>query len=440
MKTLRIVLFVVVAIFCGFSANAQLNTSSPYSRFGLGDMEKQGLGWNDGMGGVGIGMRSFYQINTLNPAAVSAMENKNFIYEVGLRGRSVKSEEGDISQTNTEMNFSYLAMQFPITKRWFMGLGIKPYSSVGYEMEFVDYPLSIAGESQSNYINYRYWGEGGVNDIYWTNSFRVTKNFSAGATATYKFGNLERSMIMVMRDSSASEYSSVVTTIDKIEVGGFHYSFGLQYSDTIGVFNPKENKSQTVWTVGVRFDNKQTIYGDQNHIAVNEIRSNGSSTQYPDSVSFIENENRDIEIPQNIGVGFSVNRNNKLTLAADFYMQDWTDALFLDKKTNYLTSSYLANAGIEYIPNVTSFKYLNLVRYRLGGYYKKNYWTFNDEDVKSYGLSIGLGLPLRRVRAMINLSFEVGARGSVENIKETYARFSFSFTYHANWFNRRKFD
>ncbi|HOK51275.1 MAG TPA: hypothetical protein PLF75_05240, partial [Bacteroidales bacterium] len=58
---------------------SQYTMNSPYSRFGLGDMEFQGFTQNRSMGGIGIGMRLPNQINVLNPAASTAQDSLSFV-------------------------------------------------------------------------------------------------------------------------------------------------------------------------------------------------------------------------------------------------------------------------------------------------------------------------------------------------------------------------
>ena len=51
----------------------QFNTHSPYTRFALGHLSKNGFGQNLAMGGTGIGIHESNRINYLNPAASAAL-------------------------------------------------------------------------------------------------------------------------------------------------------------------------------------------------------------------------------------------------------------------------------------------------------------------------------------------------------------------------------
>jgi hypothetical protein len=80
--------------------------------------------------------------------------------------------------------------------------------------------------------------------------------------------------------------------------------------------------------------------------------------------------------------------------------------------------------------------------YRLGGHYHNSYLQLDGEQLKDYGISFGVGLPLRNTKSSFNLTLEAGRRGTLENnlIRENYLFLSFSVTLHDFWFMKRKFD
>ncbi|PLX06787.1 MAG: hypothetical protein C0596_13870 [Marinilabiliales bacterium] len=62
--------------------------------------------------------------------------------------------------------------------------------------------------------------------------------------------------------------------------------------------------------------------------------------------------------------------------------------------------------------------------------------------INDFGISFGLGLPMKRSRTSFNLSMELGQRGSLENnlIKENYAIIGISFNLAETWFVKRRID
>src|SRR5574344_829495 len=49
-----------------------IGTFTPYSLFGIGEIERQGTAFNRAMGGIGVGIRDNRFINYLNPASITA--------------------------------------------------------------------------------------------------------------------------------------------------------------------------------------------------------------------------------------------------------------------------------------------------------------------------------------------------------------------------------
>ncbi|HBG87802.1 MAG TPA: hypothetical protein DDW62_09665, partial [Marinilabiliaceae bacterium] len=99
--------------------------------------------------------------------------------------------------------------------------------------------------------------------------------------------------------------------------------------------------------------------------------------------------------------------------------------------------------GAEFIPNErTGTKYFHRIRYRAGLHYKADYIKLNGYQVKDFGMSFGLGLPLGRSKTSVNLGYQYGKIGTSEKnqLKESYNRFTLSFTMHEAWFFKRKFD
>jgi hypothetical protein len=152
--------------------------------------------------------------------------------------------------------------------------------------------------------------------------------------------------------------------------------------------------------------------------------------------------NKTFELPLGIGIGASYVFNDKLTLAADYTMRQWGDALFPDEDTETTNASYL-NVGAEWVPKErTATKYYQRIRYRAGFHYTNDYIKLNGYQVKDFGMSFGLGLPLKRSNTSVNLVFEMGTKGTSQagQMKEKYNRVTINFTMHEYWFIKRKFE
>ena len=143
-----------------------------------------------------------------------------------------------------------------------------------------------------------------------------------------------------------------------------------------------------------------------------------------------------------MGYGLSFGIKNKLTIAADYSGQEWSNSI-IPGKTDTLANSNSLNFGVEFTPNDQALRgYYNRVHYRLGGYYANNYLRIRGEQIQDFGISFGVGLPFKGSRSTFNLGFIAGQRGTLTNnlIKENYGIVNFGLTLHDFWFYKRKFD
>src|SRR5690554_6625652 len=87
----RVVRTIIALFFLSISLNAsaQTTTSSPYSKYGLGELRGDQLPQFRGMGGISTGVRSFdsyFNINVGNPTSYSGLRLTTIdvgLYEIG---------------------------------------------------------------------------------------------------------------------------------------------------------------------------------------------------------------------------------------------------------------------------------------------------------------------------------------------------------------------
>src|SRR5665648_222779 len=117
MGRFRIVYFLVGLLLLPALLSAQFNnnTTSPYSRFGLGDLQSNSFGRTAAMGGASLASRNSQQINTSNPASYTAVDSLAFLFEFGVNGKFSSYKNNISSFTSNDVNFRYFAMNFQIT-------------------------------------------------------------------------------------------------------------------------------------------------------------------------------------------------------------------------------------------------------------------------------------------------------------------------------------
>jgi hypothetical protein len=106
-------------LFCTFvsiEAGAQSFSSSPYSRFGVGDLSGSLFQPGIAMGGTSIALRNNHAINSSNPASYTSFDTLSFIFDVAMTGKYVNYATNSMTDENKNVDISYLTMGFPITK------------------------------------------------------------------------------------------------------------------------------------------------------------------------------------------------------------------------------------------------------------------------------------------------------------------------------------
>jgi hypothetical protein len=431
-KTYRLfILFFIFTLSIGVSG--QTNTQSPYSRFGLGDIGLQGTGFSKAMGGTGIGLRFPNQLNFLNPAAYTSQDSLSFIFDVGMSLNRKTYETSGLSMTRSNGSFSHMGFGFPIT-HWMSGcFGTAPFSSVGYNVKTSSNYFPGLGQvsTQSN-------GSGDLNRFFLGTAVRI-KNFSIGVNAYYVLGTLEYKNYIVPDDVNSYVYESD----NKFTVKDLLFGFGAQYSINLN--------DHTNLVLGATLETKSNLRAAQNKmetqfiIADHTDVSNGHAGT--DTITYPKEIDARIALPAKVGFGASVNFNKKLTIAFDYTTQNWSN-FSIDNGAQNITSAKLSKSnayhfGVQYIPNSTALRgYLPHISYRFGTHYEDTYLTLNDQKIKNYGLSMGLGLPFRGSKTILNINYEIGRRGTLDKglILEKYQAISISLSLYDFWFVKPKFD
>jgi hypothetical protein len=403
------------------------STSSPYSRFGIGTINGNSLGRSEAMGGIGIGTRYGFQINTGNPASYTAIDSMTFLMEFGISSKSTKYETADKKNGANDVNFNYLAFSMPIKKWWAASFGLMPLSEKGYNIVSVD-------NNTNGYSSTTISGTGSLSKAFVGNAFKIGKNLSIGVNAWYLFGTLSDSYYLNFPYDAAT-YDYLLEK--KMTVHNFGLSTGLQYT--------WKTKNKNEWTFGAVFEPKQDM---SSKYVVHEERVlfRGSTTNTPivDTLSHSEG-NKGLTLPLSYGAGFSYSYKNRIVVGADVYHQKWNDVSFLGSSAQLqnMTNSTRYSSGIEITPDAFSIRsYWSRIQYRAGCFYENSYITINGQQINGYGVTFGLGLPFSRALSSLNISAELGRLGTTDNnlIRESYAKFTLHLLLHDRWFIKRKFD
>jgi hypothetical protein len=332
---------------------------------------------------------------------------------------------------NNRTGLSYMAFVFPVAKWWGTSIGLRPFSSVGYKIYDQKTQDSIGT------VNYSYNGQGGINQIFWGNGFRIKKLYF-GANVSYLFGNL----IYSSTDSfPGSSYYMNTKVLQTTTVNDLYYTFGMQYRQPL-----RKGWSVTLGATGSMRTNlnvKQTTFA-----ATYE-------TQYgiPVTRDTIINDSKaeTISIPMMIGAGLVIKKSEKLLIGFDYSMQNWSSFNSFGEQ-GLLKNSQKMAIGIQYVPNKNAGKgesYFKKIFYRAGFRYADTYLDLRNTALKDYTITFGAGFPLRKIKvgetysqSIVNVGIELGQRGTTDNqlIRERYMRVVVGFTLNDRWFIKRKYD
>lgn len=405
------------------SLAAQTSITSPYSRYGIGDLTANANDWNFSMGGTGIALRSPYHVNIVNPASYTAFDSTSFVFEGGVIFSNVTLKTTTQTASRTYASVGYLNIGFPVTRWWKTTLGLLPYSNVGYNINS-DVTLPKVG-----LVSRIYSGSGGINRFLWGNGFRLGRHLSIGINASYLFGTMSRESASTFPDST---YFINFRETNNITVSGLYFDYGVQYTAKI-------NKDVRL-TAGGIFSTNSQVRATTDLLATTYFASGGSEF-VKDTIKSAPGVHGSITVPMMFGLGISFDRTDKWLVGADFRWQNWEKYRAFGLSDS-LVNSYSISAGAEFIPDVNTYtNYLKKIRYRLGARYSSTYLMLRGKHLNDYSVTLGFGLPLRGMKTGINLGFELGSRGTTQSdlIKETYFNFVLGFSIYERWFIKRKY-
>lgn len=418
---------------------------SPFSRLGLGDFFYQNTPTTLGMGGFAAGYGDAFRVNLQNPASLGYLRTATFEAGLFLEKSSIESE-GTLS-SSLNGNLSYLSLGFALKNslnqvldrkvskwKWGMNFALLPFTTVNYDVR------QTTSDPATGNVRTEFSGNGGTNKFVFSNGVQYG-NFSGGLTLGYLFGSIENNRDAFFVDLQDS-YQALFT--DDIGVKGFVYEIGVMYKIDLD----KKRKD-------LKAPPKQTLtVGAYGHTATDftttttrlRSRLNPTYINVADTIQSQINVKESGKLPGELTLGFTYRHKKRWLVGLDYSVADWSNyenpaGDFNVENPLTFTKSRRISGGFQITPDATSYnKYLKRVAYRVGGYY------FDDprvESLKSYVLTVGMGLPIvlsRQRTSFVNLAFELGKNNS-DVIDENFYRISVGFSLNDNsWFFKRKFN
>lgn len=430
-------LLVFIACFA-IQSYAQEGTASPYSFFGIGSLKFKGTVENRSMGGLSIYKDSIH-INLRNPATYGGnnidfyqKESRPVKFSVGGSHTSSNLESNNSSDRIQSSSFDYLALSIPIGKLGF-GFGLLPYTSVGYKLE---------NSNPNGTINTRFNGSGGLNKAFLSVGYQLTKGLSVGVDANYNFGNIENNTLEFRYNNEGEPLQTQSKESNRSDLSGLNFNIGLHYQTMITdklelqsalTYSPKSD----ITSRNERFFNTLTINANTgSEFVINTIDAD---------LEAINLDKTSLTLPSKFTIGAGIGEPRKWFAGIDYTSQktsEFSNPLYTNTGTTYEDSSALSIGGF-YIPKYNSFtSYWQRVVYRAGVRFENTGLNINNQSIKEFGMSFGVGIPVGTIFSNANLGVEIGQRGTTNAnlIKENFVNFQLSLSLNDRWFKRRKYN
>lgn len=430
---------------------SSINAFSPYTMYGIGEINTPGTLPMRSMGGAGVAMRNPGMMNVLNPAAYSAVPQKSFLFTFGLEGQNYYNSQtvggaAKKSAYNT-FNFHDIAILLPLTRRLGLGVSLAPYSSVGYRTKFFrEFDPSDEVWGDVGPVQYTYQGEGDVTEVKVGLGWEVAKHFSIGLAAQYYWGKIDRSYVATFSAITGDgSYTSIVGDSD-YSISRFKGQVGVQWD---AVMN-----SRRVLSFGATFD----IGGD-----LRPRREERVYTADQSGTTVVEhNDDLELVLPRQLVAGIYY-QTPKWTVGADYVYQNWGGSNQSTLSSGIAAGggrfdvayadTHTVKVGVEFIPNRYDVRrFLRRWAYRAGVRYGDYHQTFGGQRLRQYAVTVGFGVPVRFLgSSSIDVGLEYGDRGfnvakRIGLVRQQYFKVSVGFALFAGsengeyWFVRPKYD
>ncbi len=434
-----------------------INTFSPYTMYGLGNMNYTGSVSFAAMGGASIGYRSGtsrtggyvdyltdIRVNTTNPASLSALTpGRSLVVDVGMTGGGFYLRERvggrDVNSSFNTFNLNNVTVAFPIVRRLGFAINVSPYSQVGYRVQRDDNRhLADLGLMRDMYR-----GEGDVTELKAQMGWEIVPHrLSIGAELIYLWGDISRSYEARFYDYTGSgtynELSSRsgVTASTNEKISRVLAGFGVQVTP---IDAPKSRLTVGLtYRMGQKLRSRVTDYVPSNNIYGDAVR---------DSIYLSP-----MYLPHTAGVGLYFQRP-KWAVGFDYVFQSWGQKNVLDMANgvDYInTNTY--RLGAQYTPNrrdigVKAANFFNRITYRVGLRYNDYYMTFGGKKLNEKAISVGLDIPFGSMKVSnVSLGLELGERGRLGTglIRERYWKVSVGLMLFGRdydyWFEKYKYN
>ena len=445
-KKIFLPLLLVVA---SLPAAAQNGLNSPYSQYGIG---MSSLPYNmpslSAIGGVAFTRSSQNMVNPFNPASYASIAKETLVFDMGLSIEMSTLRNNSDKQYDADGNLGYLAVAFPVTRWWKAAFGVMPYSDVNYQSTRRS-TVNPGGEVKTIYE-----GNGGVSQFFWGQGFNILggndmakPQLRAGFNINYLYGTLTRAVTI---DFTANDTTYMMDSRSQKDtyVKNLLFDLGVQYEQPLGEkyrlgigVNVKPHRLMTV-------KDNALVYTFVTNAATEYMRDtifplNGGDSEFESS----------LEQPFTAGIGLSLQRNDKWLVAVDGTFAPWSGlkytensaySIFGQSPLRYGGSQKWA-LGVQLLGDKNAASYMRRVTFSAGAHYESGRLQLeltdgSDHRLNEWGFGLGVSLPMRKGRSVLNISAAYSSFGSADLLRRDAVTIGISVGSCESWFVKRKFN
>jgi hypothetical protein len=373
----------------GFGPNLLGSYQQPYSTAALG------------RGGFSMAIVDTVGLNQANFATWSKLPLSTFVLNMEYQGLNIASEN-DRNIFLTEANFRGGFVAWPLIKRKLtLGVGLVPHlvGSLGVQIDNVGVGAPAVQSVESN---------GTISEAKLVFAYQLTRNLAISVTPIFNFG--------VIKDQISIDYNDIA--YGDINIENRYQAYGV--NGQIGAYMEVGN-----WlAAGASFKlpARLTVYSTQN-----------SQSSEKTVEGF-----RNVQLPLGITAGGAIKFSRRFLVGIDANYQDWERGYEVDgRRITNMNNSMRVGAGFERGPSQDLYaSYFQKITIRGGAFYGQMNATSNGNLIHEYGVTFGLGFPIRLNRNRFDISAEMGRRGdkSLNFIEELYFKLNFSISTNELWF------
>jgi len=408
---------IMMFLALSFSLIAQVN--SPYSRYGIGELEYSYSARRAGMGGLGVAVDDNAFISMLNPAAWHSINLTRVEFSSYFNGSFVKDQNQKSFYSGGY--FSGFSFALPVSKDngISVAMGLIPISKIAYETR----TSVLDPSSQTEDHSFTYSGDGGLSKFYLGTSYTLPFDVSVGATLDYNYGTFRyRSKLDFLSNTSAG--SSFKT---EYKVKGLGGTFGMISQD----LNKDIFKSDFVqdFRIGVSVSMVSQLSADTSFTKLGnyatDTLSQGITT---------------MKIPPRFTFGASAKLNPHTQIYADYLFQNWSEYAVSGNTDQNLQNLSKVSLGIEYKNSAQPYTLSDLIIWRGGFSFGTTPYKINGKGISEFSVSGGVSLPFSRENTL-DLSLQFISRGTTDSglLKENILKLGATLSLGELWFVRQDF-